>query len=311
MFCPYCGAENDAANRFCLKCGRALPAQALGGLEPQLAPSPPRTPLRPMLWVVLAGVALVCLIVVALVLSGGKNPLSALLSRPTPTATPTRVLTPTPTRTPTETPPPTHTPTATPTSTITPTPTPLLATYLRVDDPTVCSGRCTTLRWDVDQIKGVYLDGKGQTGHGTKVVCPTETQTYTLRVVLNDGREQADKITVKVSGRCPGRTFAVQHSGCVPHDMQLGSVKGQVFDRSGHVIPGARVEIWLNGARWDSPANPATTNGAGWYEWVLTPGQRVRFVSLTVGNTKATIVPAGVEVTSTSGCFQRVDFREQ
>jgi len=93
--------------------------------------------------------------------------------------------------------------------------------------------------------------------------------------------------------------------------MQLGSVKGQVFDRNGHVIPGARVEIWLDGARWNSPANPATTNGEGWYEWILTPGQRVRFVALTVGSTKATILPASVEVTSQSGCFQRVDFREQ
>jgi hypothetical protein len=160
-------------------------------------------------------------------------------------------------------------------------------------------------------VRAVYLDGQGQAGHGSKVVCPTQSQSYTLRVVLSDGREASEKIGVTVSGTCAGRTFAVEYRGCIGHDMQLGSVKGQVFDKSGRVIVGARVEIWLDGARWNSPANPATTNGAGWYEWVLTPGQKVRFVSLTVGNTKATMVPANFEVKATSGCFQQVNLREK
>jgi serine/threonine protein kinase len=109
----------------------------------------------------------------------------------------------------------------------------------------------------------------------------------------------------------PQRAFRVEYHGCVPHDMELGCVKGQVFARDGQVIVGALVEIDIGGQRWDSPANPAATNGAGWYEWNLTAGQKVKFLSLTVDGSQVPFEPSGFEVVTQSGCFQHVDFIEQ
>jgi predicted nucleic acid-binding Zn ribbon protein len=107
------------------------------------------------------------------------------------------------------------------------------------------------------------------------------------------------------------RTFRLVYGECVPHGFSLGSVKGQVFDKGGKVIPGAKVRITINGYQWDSEANPATTNGAGWYEWTLEVGQKVQFVELIVDGKSVPFAPQGFEVKATGSCFQRVDFVEQ
>ncbi|MEM4724732.1 MAG: hypothetical protein QXP01_06945 [Candidatus Hadarchaeum sp.] len=109
----------------------------------------------------------------------------------------------------------------------------------------------------------------------------------------------------------PQRIFKLIYRNCIPHALSLGSVKGQVFDKMGKVIPGAKVRITINGYEWRSDANPATTNVDGWYEWVLEPGQRVKFVELMVNGESVPFTPSDLEVIATSGCFQRVDFIEQ
>nr|MBC7245457.1 carboxypeptidase regulatory-like domain-containing protein [Chloroflexota bacterium] len=109
----------------------------------------------------------------------------------------------------------------------------------------------------------------------------------------------------------PQRVFRLVYRNCIPHALSLGSVKGQVFDKTGKVIPGAKVRITINGYEWQSDANPATTNVDGWYEWILEPGQRVQFVELIVDGKSVPFSPRDLEVTATSGCFQRIDFVEQ
>ncbi|MFQ6058102.1 MAG: SH3 domain-containing protein [Anaerolineae bacterium] len=110
----------------------------------------------------------------------------------------------------------------------------------------------------------------------------------------------------------PPQVFEIEYRGCIGGTPKnIGVVKGQVFDRRGRIIVGARVGIWIDGYWWDSPANPARTNEAGWYEWNLTVGQRVRFVSLTVGGRPVSFTPSGFEVRATGGCFQHVNFRER
>ena len=98
---------------------------------------------------------------------------------------------------------------------------------------------------------------------------------------------------------------------CIPHGFGLGSVKGQVFDKGGKIIPGAKVRITINGYEWRSEANPATTNQDGWYEWTLEVGQKVQFVELFVGGKSVPFSPKGFEVEARGGCFQRVDFVEE
>ena len=116
-------------------------------------------------------------------------------SQATPTRTPTATSTPRPTSTAT----PTRTPTATLTATPTPTPTPVPQISFRVDDDRLNQGECTTLRWDVEFIREVYLDGMGVVGHSSREVCPGTTTNYTLRIVHRDGSTEDRVLTVFVT----------------------------------------------------------------------------------------------------------------
>jgi hypothetical protein len=107
------------------------------------------------------------------------------------------------------------------------------------------------------------------------------------------------------------RTFRLVYEKCIPHALSLGCVKGQVFDKNGKVIPGAKVRITIDDYEWESDANPATTNSEGWYEWVLETGQRIEFVELIVDGHSVSFLPEDFEVKATGGCFQRVDFAEE
>jgi hypothetical protein len=75
---------------------------------------------------------------------------------------------------------------------------------LRADSVNINAGQCTTLRWDVDNVKAVYLlDGGNQQsvgGHDARSVCPSATASYVLRVVGNDNANRDFPITVNVSG---------------------------------------------------------------------------------------------------------------
>jgi hypothetical protein len=42
-------------------------------------------------------------------------------------------------------------------------------------------GECTTLRWDVENVRDLFLDGLGVVGHDSRQVCPVSLTTYTLR----------------------------------------------------------------------------------------------------------------------------------
>jgi len=119
-------------------------------------------------------------------------------------------------------------------------------------------------------------------------------------------------VTVTPPTPAPTKKFFIDYKGCQPHASNLGSVKGQVFDAQGNVIPGAQVEIWIDGQYWDDPANPARANVEGWYEWVLGTDQMVRFVGLYIDGQPVPFEsePDPFEVVAKGGCFQRIDFRE-
>ena len=74
----------------------------------------------------------------------------------------------------------------------------------RADRTNIEAGECTTLRWDVEHVKAVYLDGEGVAGHDTRQVCPAQTTKYTLRVVTADG-DVYRTVTITVTPACtPG-----------------------------------------------------------------------------------------------------------
>jgi hypothetical protein len=75
----------------------------------------------------------------------------------------------------------------------------------RVDRDTIQRGECTTLRWDVENVQAVFLDGQAVTGHETREICPLTTTTYTLRVDTGMG-EEFRTVTVTVTEPPPTDT---------------------------------------------------------------------------------------------------------
>lgn len=104
-----------------------------------------------------------------------------LTPSPVPSNTSTPTATPSPSPVPTNTPTATRSATAVPTNTPTPTPAPPVVNF-RADMTELIRGQCTTLRWDVDNVTAVYLDGQGVAGHSTRQVCPAQTTTYQLHI---------------------------------------------------------------------------------------------------------------------------------
>jgi len=92
----------------------------------------------------------------------------------------------------------TPTPTSPPPPTVSPTRFTSPSVDFRADRTELDIWECTTLRWDVENVREVYLDGRGVVGHGTREVCPLETTTYTLRVVFYDGSTEEQSLTIKL-----------------------------------------------------------------------------------------------------------------
>lgn len=248
-----------------------------------------------------------------------------VVTMPPPTRTPTEepTVTPTHTRQPTNTPTPTYTqqPTDTPTATGTPTASPTLPGeavctqaaaifavpdansaelgYVKVGESVTVLGRASGDNWlYIQSDAGVegFVWQPYFNWPGDLEALPTRLPT----------------VTVTPPTPAPTKKFFIDYKGCQPHASNLGSVKGQVFDAQGNVIPGAQVEIWIDGQYWDDPANPARANVEGWYEWVLGTDQMVRFVGLYIDGQPVPFEsePDPFEVVAKGGCFQRIDFRE-
>ena len=75
---------------------------------------------------------------------------------------------------------------------------------LRADSIYINQGQCTTIRWDIDNVRAVYfIDGgnqQGVGGHDARNVCPGGTTTYTLRVTDLNGANHDFPITINVGG---------------------------------------------------------------------------------------------------------------
>jgi ABC-type amino acid transport substrate-binding protein len=59
-------------------------------------------------------------------------------------------------------------------------------------------GECTTLRWDVQGVREVYLNDEGVPGVSARDVCPSESKTYYLRVVRHDGGQETREQRIHV-----------------------------------------------------------------------------------------------------------------
>jgi hypothetical protein len=99
--------------------------------------------------------------------------------------------------------PPTPTPTATPTS-------PATRVLFEPQRAEITAGQCVTLRWQVDNARAVYLDGKGVAGYATREVCPRQTTTYRLTVDGYQGELERTATIVVAQAREPQVTFSLE-----------------------------------------------------------------------------------------------------
>jgi heat shock protein HslJ/uncharacterized protein YraI len=100
---------------------------------------------------------------------------------------------------------PTATPVPIPTLTPVPAATPQPVLQFFASNTVLNQGECTTLSWNVENIQAVWVYPVGQpytqfpvTGQGSQQVCPQQTTTYEMRVLLRDGTVQTQQITIQV-----------------------------------------------------------------------------------------------------------------
>jgi hypothetical protein len=88
---------------------------------------------------------------------------------------------------------------ATPTDTPAPNTTPAPVIQFWADDTTISAGEVTFLRWHVEHVTAVYLEGEPVTGpDGSRRVQPSVTTTYRLRVIYPGG-EEVFRVTIVVN----------------------------------------------------------------------------------------------------------------
>lgn len=155
-----------------------------------------------------------------------------------------------------------------------------------VDNGTINAGQCTTLRWDVQNVREVYLNDQGVAGQGSQQVCPANTTTYTLRVVRNDGGQETRQVTVNVTAApqpppsinsfYPSQN-EIPLGRCVIFSWSTSNASSINMVRSGTVVYAGGP---ANGSFEDCPESP------GLYDYVLQAfgnGQTSQRVSVNVG----------------------------
>ena len=80
---------------------------------------------------------------------------------------------------------------------------------LRADKDKLTPGECTTLRWDIDNFKDLFLNLGSEevpvSGHEARPICLDSTVTYVLRAVNANGTTQRYAFTVTVGEDCDNK----------------------------------------------------------------------------------------------------------
>ena len=143
---------------------------------------------------------------------------------------------------------------APPQPTAAPTQTPVPNISFTVNSTNINQGQCVTFQWSVTNVQAVYFYADGQNwqnngvaGQGSSTQCPTQTTTYYLRVVQNDGTVETRAITIYVTpvANAPQITqFSLN-----PSTLQVGQCLTIQWNVSGDVTT---VQVLRNNASlWD------------------------------------------------------------
>ncbi len=126
-----------------------------------------------------------------------------------------------------------------------PVPVPSPTANFWADATSILQGQCTNLHWDTADATSVDIDGSGVNASGSKQVCPSVTQKFTLTAHAGSGGADAKRnITITVT--------AVQQPPAVIDSFQTGNV----ISISGNIY------VIVDGRRRHVP-NPATLDALG------------------------------------------------
>jgi hypothetical protein len=121
-----------------------------------------------------------------------------------------------------------------------PTQTPSPNISYTADRTTIRQGECTTIRWDVQNVKAVYFypeggtwENNGVNGQGSREVCPTQTTTYYLRVVYPDNSEETRSLTIYVEAAAESPRIVAFDAQ--PVQIQVGQCVDLYWDVQGDV----------------------------------------------------------------------------
>jgi hypothetical protein len=104
----------------------------------------------------------------------------------------------------------------------------------RADAYSVNPGQCTTLRWEVQNVRAVYFwdngNQQGVEGVDSRQVCPNSTTVYQLEVIGNDGSVSNYYVTITVGGgaSAPSVNFYASNP-----NISQGSCTGLIWQVSG------------------------------------------------------------------------------
>jgi polar amino acid transport system substrate-binding protein len=154
-----------------------------------------------------------------------------------------------------------------PTPTPVPTQTPSPQIVFFADPEQINQGDCSTLNWHTENVSAVYLYPQGQPwqnngvqGIGQRMVCPSQTTTYELRVVKTNGTVEIRNATVHVTpvnnapviSRFTAEPNQINPGDCVLLTWRVEGANDTVLYRENVVIwPGAPT----NGSVQDCPPN--------------------------------------------------------
>ncbi len=125
-----------------------------------------------------------------------------------------------------------------------------------VDSNYIQAGQCTTIHWDVKNVREIYFydqgeswEGHGVTGKEDRTACPQHSMSYYLRVVKNDGSVETREVRIEVAAPPPSVPI-INSIGTSPAGQVDQGVCLQIFwDTQGDI---SRVTILYNNQTiWD------------------------------------------------------------
>lgn len=127
------------------------------------------------------------------------------------------------------------------------------------DSYNIYDDQCTRIKWRVENIQSVTLDGAGVIGEDVREVCPDVNTVYTLRVTLQDGTTTDRTVAINVTPRVTAQPdLYVSEFSLNPNPPVKGQpveVRIGVYNQGDAPVPATAFRVeWWPGEYYASPA---------------------------------------------------------